>query len=52
MYDADETGLVTCGVLESGSCVEQRQDDGGGNDDEAESQPVPSFMEHLVRLRQ
>jgi hypothetical protein len=34
-----------CGVVGSGSCVEEGQGDGGDDDDEAESKPVPSFME-------
>jgi hypothetical protein len=40
-----------CGVVGSGSCVEEGQGDGGGggggDDDEAESEPVPSFREAL-----
>jgi hypothetical protein len=35
-----------CGVVGSGSCVEKGQGD-GGDDDEAESEPVPSFTEAL-----
>jgi hypothetical protein len=35
-----------CGAVGSGSCVEEGQGDGGG-DDEAESEPVPSFTEAL-----
>jgi hypothetical protein len=35
-----------CGVLGSGSCVEEVQGCGGG-DDEAEPEPVPSFTEAL-----
>jgi hypothetical protein len=34
-----------CGALGSGSCVEEVQ--GGGGDDEAEPEPVPSFTEAL-----
>jgi hypothetical protein len=34
-----------CGVVGSGSCVEEGQ--GDGDDDEAKSEPVPSFMEAL-----
>jgi hypothetical protein len=37
-----------CGVLGSGSCVEEVQGGGGGGgDDEAEPKPVPSFTEAL-----
>jgi hypothetical protein len=33
-----------CGVVGSGSCVEEGQGNGGGGgEDEAESEPVPSF---------
>jgi hypothetical protein len=35
-----------CGVVGSGSCVEEGLGD-CGHDDEAESEPVPSFMEAL-----
>jgi hypothetical protein len=36
-----------CGAVGSGSCVEEGQGDGGDDDDEAESDPVPSFTEAL-----
>jgi hypothetical protein len=38
---------VWCGVVGSGSCVEEGQGDGGDDDDEAEYEPVPSFREAL-----
>jgi hypothetical protein len=36
-----------CGVVGSGSCVEEGQGDGGDDDDEAASEPAPSFTEAL-----
>jgi hypothetical protein len=36
-----------CGVVESGSCVEEGQCDGGVDDNEAKSEPVLSFTEAL-----
>jgi hypothetical protein len=36
-----------CGAVGSGSCVEEGQCDGGDDDDETESEPVPSFTEAL-----
>jgi hypothetical protein len=36
-----------CGVVGSGSCVEEGQGDGGVDNREAESKPVPSFLEAL-----
>jgi hypothetical protein len=36
-----------CGAVGSGSCVEEGQGDRGDDDNEAESEPVPSFMEAL-----
>jgi hypothetical protein len=36
-----------CGAVGSGSCMEEGQGDGGDDDDEAESDPVPSFTEAL-----
>jgi hypothetical protein len=32
-----------CGVVGSGSCVEEGQGDGGGDDNEAKNKPMPSF---------
>jgi hypothetical protein len=34
-----------CGAVGSGSCVEEGQGDGGGDDDEVKSEPVRSFTE-------
>jgi hypothetical protein len=39
-----------CGVVGSGSCMEEGQGDGGGDDDEVESKPVLSFMEGLLEF--
>jgi hypothetical protein len=36
-----------CGAFGSGSSVEEGQGDSGGDEDEAESKPVPSFTEAL-----
>jgi hypothetical protein len=43
--------VVWC-VVGSGSCVEEGQGDGGDDDDEAKSKPVPSFTEALRVLSQ
>jgi hypothetical protein len=50
--NAEERAVATCPeercvVAGSGSCVEKRQGDGGGHDDVAQSEPVPSFVEAL-----
>jgi hypothetical protein len=55
IYDAYETGFATCDVLcleeicdvtRSQNCVERGQDDGGDEDNEAETKQVLSFMEN------
>jgi hypothetical protein len=38
-----------CGMVGSGNCVEEGQGD-GGDDDETEFEPVPSFTEALCAL--
>jgi hypothetical protein len=32
IYNADEAGLAMCGVVGNGSCIEEGQGDGGGDD--------------------
>jgi hypothetical protein len=46
-YVSVDQELAMCGVVGSGSCVEEMQSDGGDDGNEAAPEPVPSFTEAL-----